>query len=225
MSDSDIQARLLHLRNTGFVAREVLDVGAYKGTFAAIARTVFPEAHVTMFEANEANEPALAKAARALGNCDVNVGLLADRAGREVPFYTLDERAGVVATGSSIYRENTPFYANPLVLRKVTTTIDEWFHRSGPPSPHWREHGLVKLDVQGAELDVLRGATEFLEACRPRFFLLETSVRPYNDGAPLVGDVFAFFQPFARLVDVQSLTYDKQDRLLQMDLLFERHPR
>jgi FkbM family methyltransferase len=221
MSDSDIHARLLHLRNTGFIAREVLDIGAYKGSFASIIRRIFPEARIAMFEANEAHLRDLGNVARTLGNCEVHIGLLSDAPGRELPFYTLDERAGIASTGSSVYRENTAFYANPLVVRKVTSTIDEWFMRGNTPSPDWRDHGLVKLDVQGAELDVLRGASEFLARCNPRFYLLETSIQPYNLGGPLVGDVFAFFQPFARLVDILSLAYDPSGSLLQMDLLFE----
>ncbi len=222
MSDSDIQARLIHLRSTGFVAREVLDIGAYKGLFASIVRGVFPEARVHMFEANEVHSHDLENAAQTLGKCEVNIGLLGSEAGKELPFYTLDERAGVVSTGSSVYRENTAFYSNPITLLKQTTTIDEWFKRTGVPSASWRDHGLVKLDVQGAELDVLRGASQFLAQCNPRFFLLETSIQQYNVGAPLVGDVFAFFQPFARMVDIVSLNYDATGRLLQLDLLFER---
>jgi FkbM family methyltransferase len=228
MSDSDIQTRLVHLRNTGFIAREVLDIGAYTGSFAAIIRRVFPEARISMFEANEAHSADLQNAAQALGNCEVNIGLLSDVAGKEECFYTLEERAGIISTGSSVYLEDirvsgyVPF-SNPSILRKLTTTVDEWFKRSGTSASNWRDHGLVKLDVQGAELDVLRGAAEFLAKCNPRFFLLETSIQQYNTGAPLVGDVFAFFQPFARMVDVLSLLYDQSGRLLQMDLLFERN--
>ena len=91
MSDTDIQARLAHLRNTGFVAREVLDVGAYKGTFASIVRRVFPEARLHLFEANEAHSRDLENAAHALGNCEVNIGLLGSEA---VSLFRLQDKNG-----------------------------------------------------------------------------------------------------------------------------------
>jgi FkbM family methyltransferase len=222
MSDSDIHKRLAYLRSTGFVAREVLDMGAYKGVFASIVRRVFPEARVHMFEANDVHLPDLQNAAQTLGNCELNIGLLGSESGKELTFYTLDERAGVASTGSSVYRENTPFFSNPITVQMLTTTVDDWFVRRGAPSSDWRRHGPVKLDVQGAELDVLRGASQFLEQCAPRFFLIETSIRQYNQDAPLIEDVFAFFKPFARLLDIFSLGYDPTGRLIQVELLFEK---
>jgi FkbM family methyltransferase len=222
VNQSEFQSRLIHLRDRGFVAREVLDIGAYKGWFAGLVRGVFPDCRIHLFEANEAHSGDLAAAAQKLGRCEVHVELLGSEPDRETDFYTLDERRGVPSTGSSIFRERTQYYASPVVLRKRTTTLDGWFARTNPARESWRDHGLVKLDVQGAEIAVLRGAQEFLTACQPRYYLVETSVQQFNEGAPLIDDVFAFFRPFARMRDVWSVSYDQSGALLQMDVLFER---
>jgi len=214
--------RLEVMKRVGFEAAAVLDVGAYKGHFARAIRQVFPGAAVYMFEANEAHVVELARTALELGSCELSMGLLGAEAGREVAFYTIEEKGGLVSTGSSMYREKTVYYDEPIVRRMRTSTIDGWYESAGVGQLAWRESGIVKLDVQGAELDVLRGAARFIEACRPRYYLLEVSVKEYNEGAPLVADVFAFMRPLARMVDVFDLSYDAGGALLQMDVLFER---
>ncbi len=51
---------------------------------------------------------------------------------------------------------------------------------------------LLKLDVQGFELQVLSGGTETLR--RSGAVIMEASLLPYNEGAPLFADVVAYMQ-------------------------------
>jgi hypothetical protein len=50
---------------------------------------------------------------------------------------------------------------------------------------------LVKIDVQGYELEVLLGATKLWDSAR--VFFVETSLYRYWDKAPLLSEVVAFF--------------------------------
>ena len=59
---------------------------------------------------------------------------------------------------------------------------------------------MLKLDVQGAELDVLRGAARTL--CGIEVIIIELSLLEYNKGAPLIGDVMA------RLADLGFNLFD-----------------
>ena len=51
---------------------------------------------------------------------------------------------------------------------------------------------LVKLDVQGFELEVLRGGAQILD--RAEVVILEAALLPYNKGAPLLSEVILFME-------------------------------
>ncbi len=81
---------------------------------------------------------------------------------------------------------------------------------------------LIKLDVQGAELDILKGGKKYIKKTKPRYLLLETSVQQYNEGAPLAGEVISYLSKRSyNLRDVIDILYDQKGQLLQVDFLFE----
>ena len=51
---------------------------------------------------------------------------------------------------------------------------------------------FVKMDVQGAELDIIKGATETLKTCK--HLILELQVVEYNKGAPLRDEVISYLK-------------------------------
>ena len=112
--------------------------------------------------------------------------------------------------------ELTSFGSTPVTLPMCT--LDECMLRSG-----FEEPLLLKLDVQGFELEVLRGAPRVLH--RAEIVILESSLLPYNAGAPLLGEVIAFmaehgFAPF----DFCGQARRESDlALFQTDIVFARH--
>jgi FkbM family methyltransferase len=103
--------------------------------------------------------------------------------------------------------------AEPLPMK----TLDSVVAARNIPGPI-----LLKEDVQGYELEVLRGANATLR--NTEVILLEVSTLPYNVAAPLFSDVIAF------MADRQFVVYDvcqfhrrDSDRVVfQMDVLFVR---
>lgn len=62
---------------------------------------------------------------------------------------------------------------------------------------------LMKIDVQGSELDILRGAKECLQHCKDIF--IEMQHMEYNKGAPHVDEVSKYLNECGyRLVEVIS---------------------
>jgi FkbM family methyltransferase len=69
----------------------------------------------------------------------------------------------------------------------VVTTLDEWSAANGVA-----EVDFIKLDTQGAELDVLRGGERALESVRG--LEVEVEFNPIYIGQPLFGDVDRFLR-------------------------------
>jgi FkbM family methyltransferase len=198
------QQKFLRLKSKGINLEQFLDIGAYHGDFTETVRSVWTYAKVQQFEANENNKPFL--------QLDAKFTLLGDT-DREVNFYTIDG----VTTGSSIYKELTSYYKDPIVLKKQMTTLDKVVDDSG----NWNL-GMIKIDTQGSELDVLRGASNFVKNKKPKYILLECSFKQYNEGAPLFAEVVNFMDAIDyKVEDIIELTYDSSQELLQANVVFE----
>ena len=188
--------------------KSVLDVGAYRGDFARLAHQLFPGAYIKCIEGDE-------RQAKYLQEFDTDFYLLGKETKR-VDFYTLPEET-CCTTGSSIYKENTAHYQDPLVLEKWMYSLDDLQQHS-----ILKSFDLIKLDVQGAELDILKGGKKYIAKTKPRYLLLETSIQQYNEGAPLAGKVIRYLSKRGyNLRDIIDVMYDSEEQLLQVDFLFE----
>jgi len=184
----------------------VLDIGAYEGEWTAAARQYFPDANYILVEP-------LPEKANDLRNqypsARVEEAVLSSKIAQTVTFHNHE-------TGSSIYRENVNI--DIPTTERTTMTLDTLLS-SGSVSPF-----LLKLDVQGAEIDVLEGASETLEDVAVIY--AECSNVNWNEGGAFTEEVFAYlrdrgFIPF----DIGTMHY-WSDHLTQMDVLFfnEHHP-
>jgi hypothetical protein len=100
-------------------------------------------------------------------------------------------------------------------VEKTATTLDAVLASRG------LKVDFLKLDVQGYELDVLKGGEHVLS--QSEAVLLEASLVPTNAGAPLVSDVVRFMDERGfRLVDVCGEIRRRDGVLWQVDLLFLR---
>ncbi|MCP5101398.1 MAG: FkbM family methyltransferase [Chloroflexi bacterium] len=86
-------------------------------------------------------------------------------------------------------------------------------HRLQPPY-------LLKIDVEGAELDVLRGAKSTLELCEA--VIAETAVLPKYTGGPELADLVHFMHDkgFSVFDIVAGVNHHPTQFLYQVDLIF-----
>ena len=201
-------ASLLRLKKIGFEPEVIYDVGAHRGDWTEETSKVFPNAHCFLFEANSDLIDDLRATKRryfisALGSEDMN----------SKPFYLPKEG---ITTGASFYLENTPHYDDGnLLTRSVSMArLDTLVRENAIPFPD-----LIKLDIQGAEIDAMKGAPACLSHCQA--LITEVSLVTYNRGAPLFSDLVSWVaQRGFFCIDVCELHRYKGDRILQMDLLF-----
>src|SRR5689334_11430180 len=170
---------LRNLQSQGFHPRSIIDIGAFRGDWSRAALKIFPDTSVLMIDANPEQEQSLALAAREMGaRARFVIQLLGPESRDGVTFYQH-------TSGSSVLDELTTFprTATTLGMRTLDRLIGS--NRLEPPF-------LLKLDVQGFELEILKGASEVLP--RSEVVVLETSLLEYNKGAPLFDDVIGFMK-------------------------------
>lgn len=208
-----MEGLLRHVRANGLQPGCVIDVGAYVGDWSRIAASVFPDASLIMVEGDPERESTLAEVARDLGSrARVIIGVLGSSARDQVAFHT-------AGPGSSIFPELTTFERGTRLLSM--TTLDGMLDaRSGPAG--LRAPLLLKLDVQGAELEVLKGGPSTL--ARAELVILETSTIPYNEGAPLAAEVIRFMSErgFVIYDFCGQCRRESDNTLYQTDIAFVR---
>jgi len=194
------------LRKLGYEPDLVVDIGAYRGEWTQNVLRVFPDAHFLMVEPQDDKETTLAGFASAHPNVTYRRALVGKESLEEVPFFQME-------TGSSIYEEETDV---PRTLRRYAmTTLDQLL------APFSANEVFLKLDVQGAELDVLQGAPATLQRCS--FVLLEASLLSYNRGAPPFSELIGYLSEMGfALFDVCDQRRKPDGTLFQLDLIFAR---
>ena len=95
-------------------------------------------------------------------------------------------------------------------------SLDRWRSESGHRLPD-----LLKVDVQGVELEVLEGAEATLSSCR--WLVLEVSALPLYEGQPLSGAIFDWLEVRGwRFTGSGYRWLSPGGQLLQFDALFTR---
>jgi len=116
--------------------------------------------------------------------------------------------------GSSVFPEVTSFPRKTVSM--ATRTLDESIPELA------RSPMLVKLDVQGYELEVLKGSRRVLSLAE--VVLLETALLTYNEGSPLFVEVVEFMADKGFVVfDFCGHARRQEDQaLFQIDIVFVR---
>lgn len=202
---------LRQVRNQGVVPGTVIDVGAASGNWSAECHGVFPGARYLLVEPLEEFAGLLRGRVRSLGPLGSGAFIPAVASGED------GERAFNVHEdlfGSSLLREAESGVDG--VERTVrSVTVDTLVREAGAPGPY-----LLKVDVQGAELDVLAGATVTLESAA--LVVLEVSFFNFHAGGPQFHDVVSHMKQAGFVVyDLFGLAYRPLDgALAQADVVF-----
>jgi FkbM family methyltransferase len=168
-----MEASLRNMARIGFAPGHVLDVGAYVGEWTRMCRRVFPASRVLMFEPQPERKAGLEALCREDSNVELNTSLLGRVAQDAVTFRLLE-------TGSSIYA--TGRHANAPTVSLPMTTLGAAVR--GTP---FARPDLIKIDVQGAELDVFAGGWDVVGAAQA--IVIEVALFAEYANAPLASEV------------------------------------
>jgi FkbM family methyltransferase len=169
------------VRARGFTPRGIIDVGANSGAWTRLALSVFPDVHVIMVEPQDEMEPYLSRLCRSVAGCHyVKAG-----AGREAG--ELVQTIWPDLAGSSFLPQVDSSQLQSGKQRKTQiVTIDSLLSETHPKFVP----DLVKLDIQGFELEALSGAQTTFG--RTELFIIETSLFSFLPSQPVMREVILF---------------------------------
>lgn len=188
--------------------KRLLDIGAHVGDFTNNIVRLAPNCDAIMVEANPNCEPYLQKS-----KFGYDMVALSNKQGKAELFV---EKANAIGTGTSLYRENTEWYADGK-FEKVEVELDTLDNRS-----YFADEviDLVKMDVQGAELDILEGGRKTIT--RSKYVLIETSLIVYNQGAPMIDAIVPKMKEYGfYMEDIVDYLKLSSNQIAQMDILFK----
>jgi len=197
------------LRDKGFAPNGIIDVGAHQGDWIRAVRRVFREAPILALEAREEQRETLSRVCAEIPGVQFRIALLGSEAKSAVRFQ-------VHGSGSSLFLERSD--AHRTVREMQMRTLDELVSADSRLNAPM----FLKLDVQGAELEVLQGAEQTL--ARSEIVQLEVALLNYNEGAPLAGEVIEFMGSKGFMIfDIVGFVRPNGVDLAQIDLLFVKN--
>jgi FkbM family methyltransferase len=198
-----------------FAFDSVVDVGANKGQFATFARVCFPQCRIVSFEPLD-------------GPAHIFESLFRNDAKTRLVRTAIGSKRGSLVMQVTAQDDSS----SPLVVGKIqrqafgTTVVGEREVPSGPLldfvcDDDLGKSNLLKVDTQGFELEVLRGAESLLD----RFSVIycEVSFVELYVGQALASDVITYlFHHQFDLKGVYNIASSRNVGPLQADMLFFR---
>lgn len=196
------------LAASGFLPTEIIDVGAAQGSWTEECMQVFPDATYLLVDPLPSNVEALSSLAKANeGRIKVWHGAIGATDGTLRIHEHGDQSSRYLAADKSLAAART--------LTVPMRSLDSFLEDRTICRP-----AILKADVQGGELEVIKGASATLSIVQA--VLLEMSFRRIYQGIPLAAEVIAAMaQHGFRIADICSYSQRACDgALLQSDMLF-----
>lgn len=195
----------------------ILDVGANLGQTASHYRSVFPEADIVCFEPFPESMQVLQQTHAG----DHKVHPVPMAVGREsgTATFHVNQMSGtnsLFPRPSSSRRYYEAKSAPVTTIEVRVTTLDTFLREQNLSSVD-----ILKFDIQGGELNALRGAQSTLESGGFALIYTEAFFVPHYEGAPVFHEISSFLNEFGyTLFDLYDLKKARNGQLRFCDALF-----
>jgi FkbM family methyltransferase len=193
----------------------IYDIGAHVGTWALLAKAIFPDAEIHCFEPLESHGKKFATVTRGLSEVHLHTVALGAGSGTGVMNITnfSDASSLLKPIEACQYQPEVETVTQREIL---VARLDDYVSENCLPLPD-----LIKLDVQGYELEVLRGGLGPLTNARA--VISEVSFVEYYAGQCSFPDLASFCAGFSFLVAAFGKGTALGKPLTQADVLFLKH--
>jgi FkbM family methyltransferase len=197
--------RLENIKLRDIEIKTAIDIGANNGQWYSEFKSVFTNTEVLSIEAQQGCAEQLSKI-----NPNYRICLMGRENNEGIKFYYMSD--GDV--GASIYQESTQWGQNSQWTILPMITLDSLE----------QQYDWIKIDVQGAELDVLMGGIETMK--QAIIIELELSVMRYNKNSPIASEVIHWmWESGFEMLDITEHIYIEENndgvrKLAQFNALF-----
>ena len=203
------------LKNIGVEYGHIVDIGANRGQFSLVSRYCFPKAKIDSFE--PLAEPAAFY--KKVFEYDDNVTLHSYAIGEEcaaleIHISNRDDSSSLlpISEMQSVLFKGTSEKSTRII---DVAPLDVIISAQDIISP-----ALLKIDVQGFELSVLKGCLNLLNTFKNIY--VECSFVELYEGQSFADEVIEFLARHNfRLIGIYNIYYDKHGNSIQADFLFE----
>lgn len=166
-----------------FNPKVIYDIGSCVMHWTNNAKKVWPDAQYILFDAFDTVEFLYKESGH-----KYHIGVLSDEDGKTVNFYQNDTCPG----GNSYYKEighgeSSKLFPETCKKEMITNKLDTIVERYNFPPPDF-----IKIDVQGSEMDVLKGGHKTLSTVK--HMIVEMQHTEYNQSAPKVNETKPYIE-------------------------------
>ena len=184
----------------------VYDIGANKGDWSSFYKsTSLNKSTFYLFEANQTHKKILEEK-----KFKVYFGVLSDEE-KTVEFFNKNN-----STGDSYYKENTENHENIAPQRINTVTLNKLVVKNNLPLPD-----LIKIDTQGSEIDILKGANQVLKNCKLLYLECPVTAK-FNLNKLNILDYLKFVESLGFIPHDINHVIHYHGYLVQLDMIFIR---
>lgn len=203
----EIPFALKRLSSAAFQPKQIFDVGAYRGDFARYCLDVWPQTKIICFEALEDKIDLLKQLEKENPSIQIFPGLVGAKCQENIPLHRAETASSVLTE-----KHNQDFPVTYHLMRTIDSIVQDHFYGCSPD--------FLKIDVQGYELEVLKGAEQSLQGMEA--ILVEVNLLDIHNGVPLLAEVIAWLSKRNWVAyDICALTRRPlDDALWQADFLF-----
>jgi FkbM family methyltransferase len=195
------------IKNRGALVNNILDIGAHKADWSLMTSDIFPEATYYMIEPQDEMKPYIEAFLKNHKGAWFQGGAGAENG--ELTLSVWDDFAGssfLLPEGeeSGKKQRKVPIY-----------TVDSLLESNKMPIPN-----ICKIDVQGFEIEVLKGAKKILG--KTDIFILEASLFRFSPNQPLLHEIIDFMVKQGYVIyDFAGFANRPLDKALgQLDICF-----
>ena len=186
------------LKENGIRFNNIIDVGCYKGSWTSKLKLIYPDANYYLIDPNDKYKEKL----EILGTFYQEV-VGQQKEKREFNF----SKNELEETGNSLYDENSniEFNKKTIMVKPLKDIVPD------------QTYDLIKMDVQGAELEIIEGSLELFQ--KTKFVQLECPVHHNNKGAPEFEHYINYMaNSNFKVFDIDTIFFN--NKLMVLDFLF-----
>jgi FkbM family methyltransferase len=199
--------KLIALRDKGYYPDTILDIGAYHGVWTDSVKMIYSKSEYHLFEAIDYDELKKFKPDPKVKIYNV----ILNEKEEDVNWYQMKN------TGDSIFREQTRHFSKCEIIKRKSIDLNTIISKNNILQES--KNILIKIDCQGAEIPILKGATSILE--KTDFIILELPMfGQYNEDVPTFLEHIMFMDNIGFIpYEILEASYEYGFNI-QIDMLF-----